>query len=154
MASIMPQLHDRTSAQQFWRLVKNQLMWNGLTNDEKDARVGQYTAVIQATAQGRPVKSSTKFSGPVDAVQFSSKGPVLMVSGQKMNLKDVKKIEVNKESQKDLSKNMINPNEKISKGAVEEKKVLSNLDTAKMDKSLREKLEGTVKKPKLAKLMK
>lgn len=133
---------------------KNQIVWNGMQGNEKDARVGQYRAEISATHQGRKVKADTKFSGPVDAVQFSAKGPILIVAGNKMNLKDVKKIEMNKLNQANVAANVINPNEKISKGAVEEKKILSNLDTAKIDQSLRDKLEGTVKKPKLEKLIK
>ncbi|MCJ8276053.1 MAG: hypothetical protein HRT44_02670 [Bdellovibrionales bacterium] len=133
---------------------KNQIVWNGMTDEDKDARVGQYTATIEASSKGRRMKADTKFSGPVDAVQFGAKGPVLMVSGQKVNLKDVKKIAVNKVETADAAKNVVNPNSKMSKGAVEEKKILNNLDAAKMDKGLREKLEGTVKKPKLAKLMK
>lgn len=130
---------------------KNQLAWNGMHDDGKDARVGRYQADITATAKGKTLHADTKFTGSVEAVQFSAKGPVLVVGGKTLSLKDVKKIEGQKEKSMDFSRNLIKPDEKVSSGAVIEKPILANLDTAQMDQSLREKIEGTVKKPNLVK---
>ena len=125
---------------------KNQLLWNGLHDDGKDARVGQYTANISAMSQGRKVMADTKFSGAVEGVQFTGKGPVLIVGGKTLNLRDVKKIAVPKKANEAMSQAKVhNPNDKVSKGAEEMKKNVSNLDTAQMDKELREKLVGKIK---------
>lgn len=131
---------------------KNQLVWNGLHSDGKDARVGHYTAHISAQGRGQKVPASTQFSGSVEGVQFTAKGPVLMVGGKTLNLRDVKKIEVPKQSSSQTRAALIQPDQKVSKGAVEEKKILSNLDTAQMDKSLRQKITGGVKAPLAKKL--
>ncbi len=113
--------------------------------------MGRYQAEISASAKGKAIPADTKFTGSVDAVQFSAKGPMLVVGGKTLNLKDVKKIEGKKDNSADLSRNLIKPDEKISQGAVQAQPILANLDTAQMDQSLREKIEGTVKKPKLVK---
>lgn len=124
---------------------KNQIVWNGLHDDGKDARVGAYTADITAYSQGRKINANTQFHGAVDGVQFSAKGPILMVGGKTMSLRDVKKIEVPKTNEPAPQKNVMRLDEKQSKGAVEEKRVLANLDTAQMDKELRQKIVGKVK---------
>ncbi len=121
---------------------KNQVVWNGLHNDGKEARVGHYMVDVSATSQGQKVVADTKFSGPVDGVQFTSKGPVLMVDGKSLNLKDVKKIEVAKEPTQASLKNVINQNSIVSTGAIEDQGLKPNLDTAKMDESLRMQLNG------------
>ena len=125
---------------------KNQLVWNGLHSDGKDARVGQYTAHISAQSRGQKVQASTQFSGAVDGVQFTAKGPVLMVGGKTLNLRDVKKIEVPKSAKAPVNKSVLKPDQKLSKGAVQEQKPLANLDTAKMDKELRTRITGNGKK--------
>ncbi len=129
---------------------KNQLVWNGLHSDGKDARVGQYSAHITAQAKGRKISASTEFHGKVDGVQFTAKGPVLMVGGKTLNLRDVKKIEVAKE-RSGLGASVMRPDQKVSQGAVHEEKPLANLDTAQMDQELRKKIVGGVKSPLAAK---
>ena len=125
---------------------RNQLIWNGLHSDGKDARVGHYTVDISASFQGRKMPASTQFSGAVTGVQFTGSGPMLVVDGKTLSLRDVKKIEVPKQlSKSKVSENILNPNKKVSKGAVEAEKSIANLDTARMDKELRQKLEGIVK---------
>lgn len=124
---------------------KNQLVWNGLHDDNKDARVGQYSAEISAYSQGRKITANTQFHGAVEGVQFTGKGPVLVVDGKTLNLRDVKKIEVPKAKMEAPQKNVLNPNAKKSKGAVVDQPVLANLDTARMDKELRQKIAGKIK---------
>lgn len=119
---------------------KNQLVWNGLYDDGKEARVGNYTASIDASYQGRKLHAETKFSGAVDGVQFTSKGPVLVVDGKNLSLKDVKQIEVAKPKMNHDTKAVINPNSTMSKGAIEQIPEIANLDKVKMDQELREKL--------------
>jgi len=75
---------------------KNQVVWNGLNNDDKDAPVGDYKAEIVAMTNGNKIRATTQFKGPVDGVQFSKKGPLLIIGGKSMSLSDVQRIEVNK----------------------------------------------------------
>lgn len=124
---------------------KNQLVWNGLHSDGKDARVGQYSAHITAYSQGKKVSASTQFKGAVEGVQFTSKGPVLVVGGKTLNLKDVKQIEVPKVEKKSAVNNVMRPDSKVSEGAMDTKPMVSNLDTAQMDQGLRDKIVGKVK---------
>ena len=70
---------------------------------------------------------------------------VLIVDGKTLPLKDVRTIQEPKVKQPMTHKNVMNPNEKMSKGAFEQKDVLANLDTAQMDKGLRNKITGKVK---------
>lgn len=124
---------------------RNQLVWNGLHSDGKDARVGSYTAQISAQNRGQKVTSSTRFTGAVDGVKYSAQGPVLMVDGKSLNLKDVKMIEMMKPESETSVKNLIKPDSIQSQGAVLAKGDGANLDTAKMDKELRQRLQGKVK---------
>lgn len=124
---------------------KNQLIWNGLHDDGKDARVGHYSAEISAYSQGRKIKASTQFTGAVDGVQFTAKGPVLVVDGKSLNIRDVKKIEVPKQKKATTPKQVMKPDMKKSKGAVVAAEALKNLDTAQMDKELRQKIVGKIK---------
>ncbi len=124
---------------------KNQLEWNGLHSDGKDARIGQYSAHIEAKSRGEKVAASTQFTGAVDGVQFTGKGPVLMVGGKTLNLRDVKKIEEAAKSNPVSANRRLRPDDKVSQGAMEEKKNVSNLNTAQMDNELRQQLTGKTK---------
>lgn len=119
---------------------RNQVVWNGLHEDGKEARVGHYRAEITASSQGQKVDVSTQFTGAVDGVQFTAKGPVLLVDGKSLSLKDVKKIEVPKAGTTS-AKNVINQNSQVSSGAVEEQN-LANLDEVNMDQDLRKTIVG------------
>lgn len=125
---------------------KNQVVWNGLHGDGKDARVGQYSAHIAATSQGAKVSASTQFQGKVDGVQFTAKGPVLMVGGKTLNLRDVKKIEVPKVQQA-AGANVIKPDAQVSQGAMNQAKPQANLSEVKMDTALRQQVTGGVVAP-------
>ena len=133
---------------------KNQIQWNGLHSDGKDARVGQYSVSINAQYRGKKVEASTQFSGAVEGVQFTAKGPVLMVGGKTLNLRDVKQIKVPKVKQPSVGVNqpMIQKDQKVSKGAVKANQNLSNLNTVKMDRELRQKINGGVPAPTAKKL--
>ncbi|MEM7645473.1 MAG: hypothetical protein AAF203_01075, partial [Pseudomonadota bacterium] len=80
----------------------------------------------------------------VDGVQFTAKGPVLVVDGKNLSLKDVRKIEVAKPKQELSQKNIVNPNSKMSEGAIA-KNPMANLENVQMDKELRQKLETKLK---------
>ncbi len=133
---------------------KNQLVWNGLHSDGKDARVGQYSAHIEAKYQGQKLEASTKFSGTVDGVKFTSKGPVLQVGGKTLNLRDVKEIAVPKSQTRAAMapSNVMKPDQKVSEGAVNKEAPLANLNQAKMDRDLRQRITGGVKAPTAKKL--
>ena len=122
---------------------KNQVLWNGMHGDDKrDAKVGQYTVSIDAQGHGKKLKADTKFHGPVEGVKFTEKGPALVVNGKTLNLKDIREIKIDKKQKVGNLKqtNVMNPNQKLSKGAEVEKPILANLDTAQMDQSLRNTL--------------
>jgi flagellar basal-body rod modification protein FlgD len=125
---------------------KNQIVWNGLHADGKDARVGQYSAHISAQSKGRKISASTEFQGAVDGVKFTNQGPVLMVDGKSLNLRDVKMIEeMNSKPKTQPNVSAIRPDTKKSEGAVLQNKDVANLDTAQMDKGLRQRITGTAK---------
>lgn len=120
---------------------KNQLMWNGLHDDGKDASVGQYTAEISATSQGRKMNASTEFIGAVDGVQFTPKGPVLIVDGKSLNLKDVRKIESVQPKPAANMQGLMDADAPKSKGAMEANPEVANLDKVQMDKELRQLID-------------
>ncbi len=119
---------------------KNQLTWNGIHDDGKDARVGEYYVNIDAKTDGKSIKASTKYGGSVDGVQFTSKGPVLTVDGKKLNLKDVQMIQVPEAAQKVGAVNHINPDKEISQGAMEAMASDNSLETANIDRELKNQL--------------
>ncbi len=133
---------------------KNQLVWNGLHGDGNDARVGQYSAHIEALHQGRKVAASTQFKGTVDGVQFTANGPVLKVGAKTLNLRDIKEIQVPKvKNHSAMTPNkVIKKDTKVSEGAFNKPQAMTNLNQAKMDNELREKLAGSVKAPVAKKL--
>lgn len=71
----------------------NTASWTGF--DEHDMRTlpGDYKFTIEAKDnQGRIVGSTTDVAGKITGVQYSAKGPVLMIGDQSVYLADVKKI--------------------------------------------------------------
>lgn len=119
----------------------NQLAWNGLQDDGKDAPVGTYTVQIDAHKGGQKMMVQTKFEGAVDGVQFTSKGPVLMVGGKTLNLRDVKAIQVPQgPATQPQAENRIQLDEKESKGAVVAAKPDDSLLSANIDRELKNKL--------------
>jgi len=120
---------------------KNQLSWNGLQDDGKDAPAGPFTVQIDAKNGGQKMMVNTKFEGAVDGVQFTSKGPVLMVGGKSLNLRDVKTIQIPQAQQfEPQAGNKIQLDEKESKGAVVAAKPDDSLLTANIDRELKNKL--------------
>ncbi len=132
---------------------KNQLIWNGLHSDGNNARVGQYTAHIEARSKGKKVAATTKFSGIVDGVKFTPKGPVLQIGGKTLNLRDIKEIAVPSAPapQKNAAR-VLKPDQKVSEGAYHKEAAAANLNSIKMDRELREKLTGGVKAPTAKKI--
>jgi len=119
---------------------KNQLTWNGIHDDGKDARVGEYFVNIDAQADGKKIKATTQYGGAVDGVQFTSKGPVLSVDGKKLNLRDVQMIQVPEAAQKAGAVNHINPDKEVSQGALEAMTSDKSLETANIDRELKNQL--------------
>ena len=120
---------------------KNQILCNGMHDEGKDAVVGKYTAEILANSQGQKLQVDTRFSGPVEGVQFAKGGPLIVVGGKTMPLKDVQRVEVAKPQQKAVQQNIkvLNPNTKQPKGAIE-KPQMASLENVKMNNDLRAKL--------------
>lgn len=72
---------------------KNEVNWNGLTEDGQPARAGQYRLQIEAVgSNGLKVGAVTKFEGQISGVNFTPQGPVLLVGNQSIRMADVKKI--------------------------------------------------------------
>ncbi|MGE4132924.1 MAG: flagellar hook assembly protein FlgD [Bdellovibrionales bacterium] len=72
---------------------KNELNWNGLTDDGRQAPVGEYTAVIDAIgSNGRKLGVETKTEGVISGVNFTARGPQLLIGKQIVNLSEVKSI--------------------------------------------------------------
>lgn len=72
---------------------KNELAWNGLTDDGSTAPVGDYTIEFDAkSSNGRGLHVETKTEGIISGVNFTPQGPQLMVGKQAINMADVKSI--------------------------------------------------------------
>lgn len=72
---------------------KQDLEWNGLTDDGSKAPAGEYTVSIAATgSNGRGLAVDMKIEGVISGVNFTPQGPQLMVGKQIVNMSDVKSI--------------------------------------------------------------
>jgi flagellar basal-body rod modification protein FlgD len=72
---------------------KNEVFWNGTLEDGTPARVGEYTAEIDATgSNGAKLHAETQFQGKITGVNFTSAGPVLMIGKTQIAMKDVTEI--------------------------------------------------------------
>lgn len=72
---------------------KNELNWNGMTDDGSKAAAGEYSVAFEATgSNGRKMHIETKTEGVISGVNFTPKGPQLMVGKQVINMSDVKSI--------------------------------------------------------------
>lgn len=72
---------------------KNELNWNGQMEDGTAAPIGDYVADIQAVASnGKKIYVESKIAGTITGVNFTPKGPQLLVGKQVVNLSDVKSI--------------------------------------------------------------
>jgi flagellar basal-body rod modification protein FlgD len=72
---------------------KNELNWNGMTDDGRPAPVGDYTASIEALGNnGRKLAVELKSEGVITGVNFTPKGPQLLIGKQVVNMADVKSI--------------------------------------------------------------
>lgn len=72
---------------------KNEIQWNGQFEDGSAAPVGEYSIDIQAKASnGAKIIAETKVEGLITGINFTPKGPQLMVGRNVVNLSDVKSI--------------------------------------------------------------
>jgi flagellar basal-body rod modification protein FlgD len=72
---------------------KQDLEWNGQLDDGSKAPAGEYTVSIAATgSNGRGLAVDMKIEGVISGVNFTPKGPQLMVGKQLVNMSDVKSI--------------------------------------------------------------
>lgn len=72
---------------------KNELQWNGMTDEGAKAPPGEYSISFEATgSNGRKLFVETKTEGVISGVNFTPKGPQLMVGKQVVNMADVKSI--------------------------------------------------------------
>lgn len=72
---------------------KNELEWNGMTEEGAKAPVGDYTVAIEAVgSNGRKLAVEMKTEGVISGVNFTAQGPQLMVGKQVINMADVKSI--------------------------------------------------------------
>lgn len=72
---------------------KNELTWNGQTEEGIKAPVGDYSVTMEAIgSNGRKVAVEAKTEGVITGVNFTAKGPQLLVGKQVVNMADVKSI--------------------------------------------------------------
>jgi len=72
---------------------KAEFNWNGLDEEGKAARPGQYRLQIDAVgSNGLKVGATTQFEGRISGVNFTPTGPLLLIGNQSIRLSDVKKI--------------------------------------------------------------
>lgn len=130
----------------------NQVTWNGETDNGGVARPGEYSFEIVAKGKdSRKLAVDTKFNGQITGVNYTNRGPVLLIGNKSVRLSDVKKIvdgNLKNNDQKasdvtalDLSqKNMKNDNERVNAALTN-----GNLAKVKMNQGLKEKLNKEVK---------
>lgn len=72
---------------------KNEMVWNGLTDEGAAAPVGDYTLGFEAVgSNGHKLHVETKAEGVISGVNFTPMGPQLLVGKQVINMADVKSI--------------------------------------------------------------
>lgn len=72
---------------------KNELRWNGMTDEGRQAPIGDYTVTMEATGNnGRKLGVEMKSEGIISGVNFTPRGPQLLIGKQVVNMSDVKSI--------------------------------------------------------------
>jgi flagellar basal-body rod modification protein FlgD len=72
---------------------KNDIPWNGKNDEGNPVSVGEYTAEFEAlNSSGKKLFVESKIEGLITGVQFTAKGPLLMVGKQAVNMSEVKTI--------------------------------------------------------------
>lgn len=71
------------------------ITWNGVNPSGVDAPMGGYSVAIAAVdSRGANVPVNTSFSGTVTGVNFTAKGPIIMVGKKQIPLSEVKTIQL------------------------------------------------------------
>ena len=74
---------------------KHSVSWNGVSPNGVDAPLGGYNVAISAVDnRGANVPVSTQFTGQVTGVNFTARGPVLLVGKKQIPLAEVKTIQL------------------------------------------------------------
>ncbi len=74
---------------------KHSINWNGISPNGVDAPLGGYNVVINAVDnRGANVPVNTQFTGKVTGVNFTARGPVLLVGKKQIPLAEVKTIQL------------------------------------------------------------
>jgi flagellar basal-body rod modification protein FlgD len=72
---------------------KNTINWNGKNEDGQSTPVGEYVAEFEAlSSNGKKLHVESKVEGLITGVQFTAKGPMLMVGRQAVQMSEVKTI--------------------------------------------------------------
>jgi flagellar basal-body rod modification protein FlgD len=72
---------------------RNEIVWNGKTEEGRDAPKGAYTAAVNAKASnGSRLFADTKVEGIISGVNFTPQGAMVMIGRQSVPLKDIKQI--------------------------------------------------------------
>lgn len=72
---------------------KNELTWNGMSDEGRPAPVGDYMVSIEGTgSNGRKLAAEMKSEGVISGVNFTPRGPQLLIGKQVINMSDVKSI--------------------------------------------------------------
>ncbi|MGE3972985.1 MAG: flagellar hook capping FlgD N-terminal domain-containing protein [Bdellovibrionales bacterium] len=72
---------------------KNEILWNGYSEQGFKQNVGEYRFTVEAkSGTGKTVAADTNTTGRITGVQYTAKGPLLMIGNTTVYLSDVKKI--------------------------------------------------------------
>lgn len=72
---------------------KTDLAWNGLMKDGTPAPIGEYTMAVDArSSNGSKVYAETKIEGVITGVNFTPKGPQVMIGKRMIDMADIKSI--------------------------------------------------------------
>lgn len=153
---------------QFSKLDKGQhrVTWNGLTDDGRDCRPGEYSFIVEAKGNnGQKLAVKTDFAGRITGVNYTASGPVLLIGNQSVKLSDVKKIVDSQQGPQqpptvetespDLSKQDTRPQIKIKPPTPQGKQAesgvdpeISNMDNVVMSEALQNKVAKEIGKDK------
>ncbi len=93
---------------------KHSVNWNGIGPTGVDAPTGDYAVVVAAVnSDGQTVPVKTQFTGQVTGVNFSAKGPILLVGKKQVPLSEVKKIELPKANTPEVKKAPVHKDSKV-----------------------------------------
>ena len=128
---------------------KNSVYWNGRLDNGTMAQPGELKVVIEArNTAGAKVHAETAFEGKVTGVNFTAKGPILVVGKQKIRLNEVKGISVPQDNQPVKAAHQVKSVKELKAEGANQAQVAGMggaLESVGMNQGLMNKVQGEAK---------